>query len=105
MLGILVLGLEYRLDDVGISLGILADYRCRAVGGGVVVDDGLEAEAGALHHEAFQTVADIGLVVVCQTADGDRQRLLAALGIFLHKNVFTCFLLYVCVVPVPSGLV
>ena len=67
--GVLVLGFVDGLDDVGVFGGVFADDVGGAVGGSVVMDDGHEREVGLLHHESFERVADIGLVIVGDTAD------------------------------------
>ena len=71
--GVLVFGLVKGLDDVGVAGGVFADDVGGAVGRGVVVDDGHEREVGLLHHEPFEGVADIGLVVVGDAADGHQR--------------------------------
>ena len=52
----LVLGLVNGFDDVGVTLGILADDGRGAIGRGIVVDNGLEGEGGLLHHKAVEAL-------------------------------------------------
>lgn len=66
---VLVLGLVDRLDDVGVTFGVLSDDSDGAVGRGVVVDDGLERERRFLHHKTIQALTQIRLMVINRATD------------------------------------
>ena len=70
-LGKQVLLLVEGTDDVGVFLRIFPDDGGGAVGGGVVADQHLKGEIGALAHEALQRIPDIGFMVIGHTGHGE----------------------------------
>ena len=69
--GILVLRLVDAPDQAGEELFVMPDDVRRAIGGGVVVDDHLEAPRRLLRGEPVEGVADVVCMIVGQADDGD----------------------------------
>ena len=67
---ILVLFLEYGLEQGGIPLYVLPDDIGRAVRRGIIVHHHLEGEGGLLAYETLQGIPDIGRLVIRKADDG-----------------------------------
>ena len=67
--GVLVFGFVDRFDDVWVFGGVFADDVGSVVGGGIIVDYGFEFEVRFLHDKAFQTLANVRLMVVGNATD------------------------------------
>lgn len=68
-LGILILRLVDRSDDLRILRFVLADDVGGIVGRGVIVNQDLKREFRLLHDKSFQTIANIRTVIVSYAAD------------------------------------
>ena len=86
---VLVVLMNHRLDEVRVLLGVALDDLCGAVAGGVVVDQDLEGERGALRQEAVQGLLDVVDLVVGRASD--RQQRLLPLWPGLHDLLFGPF--------------